>query len=80
MENISQKAYPKIADSIGGDVVWASHNTYPSMAQKYKCPMWLIPDSELDEKDKFTVTRNKQRFLNTREAYHTFSNDLINRI
>lgn len=80
LENISQKAYPKIADSIGGDVVWASHNTYPSMAQKCKCPMWLIPDSELDEKDKFTVTRNKQRFLNTREAYYTFSNDLINRI
>lgn len=50
------------------------------MAQKYKCPMWLLPSIQLDKSDKVTVETNKQRFLDTQKAYHIFSKDLINRI
>lgn len=79
-EYFSENACSQIDTSIGGNVVWSSHNTYPAMAQKYKCPMWMIPDEELDQEDKLTVISNKARFLNTQEAYYTFANDLISRI
>lgn len=79
-EYFSENACSQIDTSIGGNVVWSSHNTYPAMAQKYKCPMWMIPDEELDQEDKLTVIYNKARFLNTQEAYYTFANDLISRI
>lgn len=70
----------KIKISIGGNVVWGSHNTYPAMAQKYKCPMWEIPSKELEDSDKLTVNSNRVRFLNTQKAYYTFANDLIDRV
>lgn len=70
----------RIKKSIGGDAVWNSHNTYPAMAQKYKCPMWMIPEKELENTDKLTVNSNQARFLATQEAYYKFSNDLISRI
>lgn len=70
----------KIGQSIGGSAVWASHNTYPAMAQKYKCPMWLIPGKELEKEDSLTVTSNRVRFLDTQKAYYTFADDLVKRI
>ncbi len=79
-EEISPKIGYHIRDSIGGNAVWGSHNTYPAMAQKYKCPMWLIPTINLEESDKFTVNTNKARFIATQEAYYKFVNDLIKRI
>lgn len=79
-DDISLPAISNIENSIGRNSVWASHNTYPAMAQKYKCPMWMIPNKELENEDKLTVTSNKARFLDTQEAYYIFSNDLINRI
>lgn len=48
--------------------------------QKYKCPMWLIPNQELEKEDKLTVNSNRSRFLDTQGAYYTFVNDLIKRI
>lgn len=79
-EVISSKIRSRIKDSIGGDAVWGSHNTYPTMAQKYKCPMWMIPKKDLEESDKLTVTRNKVRFLETQTAYYKFAEDLLNRL
>lgn len=79
-DNISPGALEHIENSIGGNSIWASHNTYPAMAQKYKCPMWLIPGQELENEDKLTVTSNKQRFIDTQKAYYNFSNDLISRM
>ena len=70
----------KIKISIGENAVWGSHNTYPAMAQKYKCPMWAIPNKKLEFSDKPTVNRNKERFLDTQKAYYIFANDLIDRI
>lgn len=79
-EEIPKSIRSRIKTSIGGSAVWGSHNTYPAMAQKYKCPMWLIPSKELEISDKLTVNSNKQRFLDTQKAYRTFANDLISRI
>lgn len=80
LENIPANLVDRIKVSIGGNSVWASHNTYPAMAQKYKCPMWLIPYKDLEEEDKLTVTSNKQRFLDTQNAYYNFAIDLIDRL
>lgn len=79
-EEIPKCLQSKIEQSIGGDAVWASHNTYSAMAQKYKCPMWLIPIQKLEKEDKLTVNSNQIRFQDTKEAYYIFSNDLINRV
>lgn len=79
-EMIPARIRGKIKNSIGGDAVWSSHNTYPTMAQKYKCPMWMIPSKELEEADKLTVNSNRTRFLDTQKAYYTFANDLLDRI
>lgn len=79
-EYISPNAVARIRESIGGHEVWNLHNTYPAMAQKYKCPMWLIPQQLLDDEDKLTVTSNKQRFIDTQRSYHLFADDLISRL
>lgn len=79
-EDVPEFLQEKIRASIGGNAVWGSHNTYPAMAQKYKCPMWLIPNQELEKEDKLTVNSNRSRFLDTQGAYYTFVNDLIKRI
>lgn len=79
--NISANAKDVIGDSIGGNSIWGSHNTYPTMAQKYKCPMWSIPNQHLDsQEDVSTVQLNKLRYLNTKQSYYTFTNDLISRV
>lgn len=79
-EDVPEFLQEKIRASMGGNAVWGSHNTYPAMAQKYKCPMWLIPNQELEKEDKLTVNSNRSRFLDTQGAYYTFVNDLIKRI
>lgn len=32
-------------DPIGGTSIMYSHNTFPSVAQALKCPMWLVPET-----------------------------------
>lgn len=34
-----------IMQPIGGSAVMHSHNTFPSVAQALKCPMWLVPET-----------------------------------
>ena len=70
----------RIAQSIGGNAVWHTHNTYPALAQKYKCPIWHVPDATLEKDDKSTVTHNQQRFYETRGAYFVFVDDLLSRM
>ena len=64
---------------IGTSSVMHSHNTFPSMAQKYRVPIWKIPDCELDEEDKSTVSGNKQRYYETKDKYLQFSKDFVER-
>ena len=71
-----------LVDPIGGTSIMYSHNTYPSMAQKYHHPMWELPMcGELEQPEKATITGgSRQMYLNTKESYITFAKDLIGRV
>ncbi len=66
---------------IGEMAVMHSHNTYPTHAQKYHCPMWQLPTLDtLDDGDKATVLTNRKRYLATRSAYKVFAKEVIARV
>lgn len=64
---------------IGNLSVMHSHNTFPSTAQKYRVPIWKIPDCELDDEDRSTVSGNRQKYYETYEKYREFAEDFIGR-
>ena len=69
-----------IGRPIGGTSIMHSHNTLPSLAQKYRVPMWRVPDVSLDAGDKSTVSGNKSTYLEKKDMYHKFADDLLSRI
>ncbi|NCD03606.1 MAG: ParA family protein [Clostridia bacterium] len=84
-QNIDQTSRSKISEEeidnpIGESAVMHSHNTYPSVAQKYRLPIWKIPDCDLDDEDKSTISGNRKRFYDTRESYIKFAEDFIKRV
>ncbi len=63
---------------IGGTAVMHTHNTFPSMAQYYNSPMWLVPDLSIIEADHVDTLRGASRkYRSTRDAYKEFCNDLL---
>ena len=86
---IKEKNREKISDEIistpiGGSAVMHTHNTYPSMSQKYKCPIWLVPDiaprRETDTKLISSISGNRDSYYAIRERYYEFANALLERI
>ena len=71
-----------LKEPIGGTSIMYSHNTFPSMAQKYHYPMWDLPScGALEQPERATITGgSRQMYLDTKEAYTTFANDLIKRV
>jgi len=70
-----------LAKPIGEMSVMHTHNTYPTHAQKYHCPIWQLPSNNaLEEGDRATVLTNKDRYLATKNAYRTFAKDVVSRI
>ena len=69
-----------INKNIGGTSIIYTNNTYPSLAQKYHVPMWLVPDIHLDHEDVGTVTANRNSFHATQDNYHSFVQDLLSRL
>lgn len=66
---------------IGDTSVMHTHNTFPAHAQKYHCPMWLLPGrSGLDPADETTIRPNAQRYLDTKLAYQTFATAVLDRL
>ena len=67
---------------IGLKAVMHSHNTLPNMAQKYKHPIWEIPDLDtLDKEDIATIKGNSNtHYKPTKVAYRQFAESLIERI
>jgi cellulose biosynthesis protein BcsQ len=66
---------------IGGKAIMHSHNTLPSMAQKYRVPMWKVPShSSLSHEDKSTVSGNKEMYVEKKAMYHGFASDLMKRL
>jgi len=67
--------------SIGENAVIHSHNTLPSMSQKYHMPMWELPDSGiLDVEDRSTIGGNQHIYRATQNVYRQFANDFLRRL
>lgn len=76
-EGISAKL---LKQPIGETAVMHTHNTFPAHAQKYHCPMWELPDREdLEESDQATIRPNRQRYLDTKDAYGKFAQAVLKR-
>lgn len=70
-----------LTEPIGGTSVMHSHSTLPSMAQKYQCPIWLVPSHQsIDASDRGTIIGNRQSYERTRESYRQFTKDLLTRL
>jgi cellulose biosynthesis protein BcsQ len=55
-----------LQEPIGGMSVMHTHNTFPSHAQKYHCPMWRLPIlRSLEPGDQATIQLNRDRYLAT---------------
>lgn len=67
--------------SIGDNAVIHSHNTFPSMSQKYHLPMWKLPDCpDLEAEDRSTIAGNQHAYRATRAAYDAFARDFLKRV
>jgi len=70
-----------LKEPVGGMAVMHSHNTLPTMAQKYKCPIWEVPTHvplELD--DQGTIGGNRKQYEATRGRYLEFAEALLERV
>jgi cellulose biosynthesis protein BcsQ len=66
---------------VGGLAVMHSHSTLPTMAQKYRTPIWKVPAApDLEPSDKSTISGNREQYVSTRKAYHDFVSDLLIRL
>jgi cellulose biosynthesis protein BcsQ len=70
----------KVEEPIGGLSVMHTHNTLPTLAQKYRCPLWKVPDMELESKDKTTVVPNAPKYRGTKDSYISFASALLSRV
>lgn len=70
-----------LKDPVGGTAIMHTHNTLPSMAQKYHVPIWEVPGvSILEAEDKGTILGNRAIYEGTREKYCQFAAELLGRI
>ncbi len=70
-----------IQEPIGSNSIIHSHNTLPSMAQKYHLPMWKVPACyELESDDKSTISGNRDTYTDTRAKYEKFALSFLERI
>ncbi len=69
-----------LSEPVGGTSIMHTYNTYPSMAQKYRCPMWEVPQHELDDEDRGTILANRAKYEATKQHYIAFASDFLNRL
>lgn len=89
-QNIAPIEDKVVFKPIGGLSVMHSHNTYPSVAQGLKCPMWNVPDIYLHMKKNNPeyltlneISVNNGLFADyrkTKEKYIEFAKDFIKRV
>jgi cellulose biosynthesis protein BcsQ len=71
----------RLEESIGDQAVIYGHNTLPSMAQKYRRPMWDLPASDrLEPEDASTIRGNRRIYEDSKVAYVKFAKDVIDRL
>lgn len=86
-QNIANIPDEIVSTPIGGLSVMHAHNTYPSVAQGLKCPMWSVPDTyskmkqdnrEYLEENQITVNNGLfNDYKATLEKYEAFAKDFI---
>jgi len=70
-----------LSHPIGDTAIMHTHNTLPSMAQRYHLPMWRVPSCpNLESTDISTVAGNRAIYEATQEKYFEFAKDLLTRI
>lgn len=77
-KNISDEI---LSEPIGGESIMHSHNTFPTLAQHYRVPMWKIPAlTNIDKEHQNTINGQKPDILETKNKYDKFAEALIARI
>lgn len=80
-ECYSHLSVDTVGKPIGGTAIMYSHNTLPSLAQKYRVPMWKVPSLPIImPEDKSTVSGNRGTYLEKQAMYHQFAQDLMARL
>lgn len=89
VQNIADIPNEIVTQPIGGLSVMYTHNTYPSVAQSLKCPMWEVPgiyskmrqdNKEYLEENQITVNNGLfNDYKSTLENYKTFARDFVSR-
>ena len=89
VQNIANIPNEIVTQPIGGLSVMYTHNTYPSVAQSLKCPMWEVPgiyskmrqdNKEYLEENQITVNNGLfNGYKSTLDSYKTFAKDFISR-
>jgi hypothetical protein len=70
-----------LREPIGDQAVMHTHNTFPSSAQKYHCPMWNLPGNpSLEPDDDTTIRPNAARYKATEKSYKLFAEAVLNRL
>lgn len=71
----------QVKEPIGGVSVMHTHNTFPSMSQKYHCAIWQVPSvNGLEEVDRHTIRGNKTKYEETKDKYIEFAINFLDRI
>ena len=81
IQTIGEGVKHVISNPIGGTSVMYSHSTIPGMSQKYRVPIWDVPDhKDLSAEDRSSVAPNRTQYLETKSAYKIFAKDVISRL
>jgi cellulose biosynthesis protein BcsQ len=71
----------QLDEPIGATAVMHTHNTLPSMAMKYKVPIWQVPSSaNLEPGDKPTILGNRAVYEATQAKYAAFAREVVDRV
>lgn len=65
---------------IGETAIMHTHNTLPTMAQKYHVPMWKVPAQLLETIDQSSIAGNRSIYEETKSKYLEFTKDFLKRI
>lgn len=78
--------FDSIVRPIGGKNIMHTHNTFPSVAQLFKKPMWRVPDSidnppaDVSKEVVGSIKANADKYKATRKYYEKFATDLLRRM
>ncbi|CAH7351034.1 Cobyrinic acid a,c-diamide synthase [Vibrio chagasii] len=70
----------KFENSMGNNAVIYGHGTLPTMAQKYRTPMWSVPDVVDLGGDKPTIRGNSAKYYETKQNYLKLASDVLERL